>query len=199
MSYGSKHLKTVVVITGPFFKKKLMNNLFFLKKMYNTICPKCRVISFFIVLFFYLAPPLLGGALGICQSILDLLSSTPSYSTLLATPLLHSLSKYNKKIHVAAPQPICAYNKIGPHNKNILEIIFGSLLGKGYAERKNNGTCITFYQEAIHVKYLLLLHNQLATLGYCNQYPPKIGKKLGKKGKIYRTIKFSTLIFTSFD
>ena len=44
----------------------------------------------------------------------------------------------------------------------------------------------------MHVKYLLLLHNQLATAGYCDNSPLKVGKKLGKKGKIYKTIKFST-------
>jgi ubiquinol-cytochrome c reductase cytochrome b subunit len=52
---------------------------------------------------------------------------------------------------------IKADRRIGPHNKLILDIIFGSLLGDGHAERriKGNGTRITFYQEAIHVSYLL--------------------------------------------
>lgn len=50
----------------------------------------------------------------------------------------------------------------------------------------------------MHVKYLLLLHDQLATAGYCDKYPPKV-EKLGKKGKIYKTIKFSTWNYTSFD
>jgi hypothetical protein len=52
---------------------------------------------------------------------------------------------------------IKGYNRIGPHSRDIISIIFGSLLGGGYAERiKNgNGTRIAFFQEAMHVKYLL--------------------------------------------
>jgi ubiquinol-cytochrome c reductase cytochrome b subunit len=52
---------------------------------------------------------------------------------------------------------IRADKRIGPHNKLVLDIIFGSLLGDGHAERRiqGNGTRITFYQEATHVSYLL--------------------------------------------
>jgi ubiquinol-cytochrome c reductase cytochrome b subunit len=52
---------------------------------------------------------------------------------------------------------IRADKRIGPHNKNVLSIIFGSLLGDGHAEKriKGNGTRITFYQEGIHISYLI--------------------------------------------
>jgi hypothetical protein len=52
---------------------------------------------------------------------------------------------------------IRADKRIGPHNIDILSILFGSLLGDGHAERriKGNGTRISFYQEASHVSYLL--------------------------------------------
>jgi hypothetical protein len=45
--------------------------------------------------------------------------------------------------------------RIGPHSIDIISIIFGSLLGEGDVERKKDGTRITFFQEAMHVKYLL--------------------------------------------
>lgn len=104
--------------------------------------------------------------------------------------------------------PLCATiqkkikgdKRIGPHSKDIISIIFGSLLGEGDVERKiGNGTRITFFQEAMHVKYILWLHNQLATWGYCNPTVPKIGKRLGKKGKVYKTVTFATWTYTSFD
>ena len=59
-------------------------------------------------------------------------------------------------LHNIKPR-IRADKRIGPHNKLVLTIIFGSLLGDGYAERriKGNGTRITFYQEGSHVSYLL--------------------------------------------
>jgi ubiquinol-cytochrome c reductase cytochrome b subunit len=54
---------------------------------------------------------------------------------------------------------IKGYNRIGPHSIEILSIIFGSLLGLGHAERIKNGsfggTRVAFFQEAMHVKYLL--------------------------------------------
>lgn len=87
---------------------------------------------------------------------------------------------------------IKGYNRVGPHNRDILSMVFGSLLGKENLEKKKDGTRIVFYQEAVHIKYLLFLFNQLATAGYCNPTIPKIGKKLGKKGKIYKTMRFAT-------
>jgi ubiquinol-cytochrome c reductase cytochrome b subunit len=113
-------------------------------------------------------------------------------STYSAALLSHTLS-------IKDDNKIKGYNRVGPHNIDILSIIFGSLLGKGVIERKKDGPRVTFYQEAVHVKYLLFLHNQLASLGYCNPTVPKIGTKLGKKGKVYRTLRFSTLTYTSFD
>ena len=52
---------------------------------------------------------------------------------------------------------IRADRRIGPHNKIVLDLIFGSLLGDGQAERRiiGNGTRVTFFQEGIHVSYLL--------------------------------------------
>ena len=51
--------------------------------------------------------------------------------------------------------------RIGPYNKDILSIIFGSLLGDAYAEKRiyGVGTRICFFQEGTHLKYILYLHN----------------------------------------
>lgn len=46
--------------------------------------------------------------------------------------------------------------RIGPHNKDILSIIFGSLLGDAHAERRTTGgTRICFQQEHSHRAYIL--------------------------------------------
>jgi len=91
--------------------------------------------------------------------------------------------------------------RIGPHNKEIISIIFGTLLGDGYAEKRSNGigTRINFYQEAIHVKYLLYLHKIISNLGYCNTKIPTITTRLGSKGKIRKIIRFSTWTYSSFN
>ena len=51
---------------------------------------------------------------------------------------------------------IKGHKRIGPHSKDIISIIFGSLLGEGDVERKiGNGTRVIFFQQAVHVKYIL--------------------------------------------
>jgi ubiquinol-cytochrome c reductase cytochrome b subunit len=96
---------------------------------------------------------------------------------------------------------IRADKRIGPHNKIILDIIFGSLLGDGHAERriKGNGTRVTFYQEGVHVSYLLWLHSLFSELGYCNSNVPEIQTRLGSKGIVRKIIRFRTWTFSSFN
>lgn len=145
---------------------------------YNIIymeCLKCRVINFLIISFF------VRQYFNCCQSIIK--------TSLFLTMSLNST--FIKKIK--------GDKRIGPHSIDILSIIFGSLLGGGDLERKKDGTRITFFQEAMHVKYLLWLHNKLATWGYCNPTVPTIGKRLGKKGKVRKIIRFATWTYTSFD
>jgi len=94
-----------------------------------------------------------------------------------------------------------AESRIGPHNKTILSIIFGSLLGNGFAEfrSKGKGTRISFYQEGSHLTYLLYLQKKLTELGYCNPTIPKQETRLGKKGVIRKIIRFNTWTYTSFN
>ena len=97
--------------------------------------------------------------------------------------------------------------RIGPHNIDIISIIFGSLLGDGHAEKRligaaasqPPGTRITFYQESTHVEYLLYLHKLLGELGYCNSKVPTITSRLGNKGKVRKIIRFRTWTYTSFN
>ena len=91
-------------------------------------------------------------------------------------------------------QKIRAKLRIGPHNKNILSILFGSLLGDAQAEfrLKGQGTRISFYQEGSHVSYLIWLHKLMSELGYCNTNLPQITTRLGKKGVVIKFIRFKT-------
>jgi hypothetical protein len=84
--------------------------------------------------------------------------------------------------------------RIGPHNKDIISIIFGSLLGKAHGEKilLGIGTRISFHQEAVHVEYMLFLHKLFSELGYCNHKLPVITTRLGSKGKIRKIVRFST-------
>ena len=94
---------------------------------------------------------------------------------------------------------IRADKRIGPHNFDILSIIFGSLLGDGYAERRIKGTRISFYQEGSHLSYILWLHSKLVELGYCSTNIPSIKTRLGKKGIVRKVIRFHTWTFSNFN
>ena len=91
--------------------------------------------------------------------------------------------------------------RIGPHNKDVLSIIFGSLLGDAHAEKRIGGlgTRIHFYQEAVHVEYLYYLHKLLSKLGYCNPKIPAVTSRLGQKGKLRKILRFRTWTYTSFN
>lgn len=91
--------------------------------------------------------------------------------------------------------------RIGPHNKDILSIIYGSLLGDAHAEKRlaGSGTRISFYQEASHLKYIHYLHSLLSEAGYCNDELPKALTRLGANGKLCKYVRFHTWTYTSFD
>jgi len=91
--------------------------------------------------------------------------------------------------------------RIGPLNKDLISIIFGSLLGDGHSEKRllGVGTRFNFYQEASHVNYLIFLHKLFSELGYCNSKLPVITTKLGSKGKIRKIAKFSTWTYSNFN
>lgn len=95
-------------------------------------------------------------------------------------------------------------NKIGPHNIDILSIIWGSLLGNAQAEKfkelnHEEGTKIQFFQENIHTEYIFFLHKMFSYLNYCNSKKPVAVTKLGSKGKIFKEVKFSTWSYLSFN
>lgn len=91
--------------------------------------------------------------------------------------------------------------RIGPHNKDVLSIIYGSLLGDAHAEKRlaGRGTRISFFQEDSHLEYILYLHKFLAEAGYCNNKTPVVSVRLGNKGKIRKIARFSTWTYTSFN
>lgn len=94
-----------------------------------------------------------------------------------------------------------AWSRVGPHNFDIISIIFGSLLGDAHAERRasGHGTRISFAQEASHKQYLLWLHSLISVLGYCNAVIPAIQTRLGVQGTLRYVIRFHTFTYSSFN
>jgi ubiquinol-cytochrome c reductase cytochrome b subunit len=93
------------------------------------------------------------------------------------------------------------WQRIGPHNFDVISIIFGSLLGDGHAEKRIGGvgTRITFQQENANIKYAIWLHGLLSTRGYCNSVIPVATSKIERNGKLRQVVRFRTWTYTSFN
>lgn len=91
------------------------------------------------------------------------------------------------------------FKSIDSPDIDIISIIFGSLLGKSEAEKREKGICINFFYKAIHLDYSHNLFNYLCTLGYCKPEFSIIKKSLGKKGKLYKSMRFWTCTLVNFD
>ena len=98
---------------------------------------------------------------------------------------------YNKKTR--------SIKRIGPHNKDILEYIEGSLLGDGYLEKHGNGSRLCLQKEASNKAYLIWSHKFLAERGYCNPILPLIKSRIGNKGKIRYVLRIKTWTYTSLN
>jgi len=96
---------------------------------------------------------------------------------------------------------------IGPHNKDILDILIGSLLGDGSMEKDcfgpNAGSRFAFYQEKTNGEYLLYLHNEIALLGYCKPNLPQITSRKAtiktSPDSLRYIFRFRTFTYTSFN
>lgn len=94
---------------------------------------------------------------------------------------------------------IISTKRIGPHNKDILEFIQGSLLGDGYLELHGNGCRLCLQQESTNKAYLLWSHQFLAKRGYCNVEKPIIQSRIGNKGKLRYVLRIKTWTFSSLN
>lgn len=89
--------------------------------------------------------------------------------------------------------------RVGPHNIDVLSMIFGVMLGDAHAEFRAGSTRICFQQESDKAEYLYWLHDFFSKRGYCNPEKPKLQSRKGVNGKIRYTLRFKTWSFQSFN
>lgn len=92
-----------------------------------------------------------------------------------------------------------SYQRIGPHKKEILDTIVGSLLGDGWGEKRCKSTRFHFHYTSKSVEYLDFLHAFFYANGYCSSKRAKKSRQIGKSGKIYYSIKLRTFSFSSWN
>jgi hypothetical protein len=89
-------------------------------------------------------------------------------------------------------------DRIGPHNKDTLEVIIGSLLGIGKANRRQDGTRPRHGRCIIHKDYLFWLYDFYNSRGYCSNIQPRMYTRSVKTKKHFG-FEFNTFTFASFD
>ena len=92
---------------------------------------------------------------------------------------------------------VSSHLRIGPHNKDVLSVIIGSLLGDCYANSRTiDGVRFCFRQSIVHKDYLFWLYSFFLSNGYCsNLEPRKYTRTL--KNKPYYGYEFNTYTFNS--
>lgn len=89
--------------------------------------------------------------------------------------------------------------QLGPHRREIIDTVVGSLLGDGWGEKRSNKTRFHFHYSSKNVEYLAYLQNLFYKNGYCSSSERKREKSIGKSGKIYYSIRTRTFSFASFN
>jgi len=88
---------------------------------------------------------------------------------------------------------------VGPHNIDICALIFASLLGDSYGEKRNGSTRFILQQEESNVTYLMWFHKYLATRGYCSPKKPRLKIRIGAGGKVRFFYRVRTYSFASLN
>src|SRR6202044_225838 len=172
-------------------------------KLYKfTVTKMCNIISNYIQIIIINSISILSIAIYVGETAL----SNKIRGVNSITNKINSVTALSKKV-----QDI---DRIGPHNEDVLSIIFGSLLGGAHAEKRGffpvssfpspliksncvsrvrgsyslGGTRICFYQESKHLTFMLWLQNFLANRGYCNIRVPESTTRLGEGGKVRKVL-----------
>ena len=94
-----------------------------------------------------------------------------------------------------------SFQRIGPHDLDVLSLIVGSLLSNSYLEKREHGLGIRiiFIKCSNNVEYLMWFHSFLAKKGYCSSKKPKLSKLIGVGNKVLFVYSFKSYSFSSFN
>jgi hypothetical protein len=134
------------------------------------------------------------GSLNICPKWL----SMPDYSVLLSFTFFKHVSNQKRSFFSNKLKP---FERIGPHDSDVISLIVGSLLGNTYLEKRKTGLAvrIIFIYHHNNVEFLMWFHKFLAERGYCSTNKPKLSKIIAKNNKVLYTYRFNSYSFSSFN
>ena len=98
------------------------------------------------------------------------------------------------------------YNRIGPHNSDVISVLVGCLLGDAYSTKSKSlvpGTSFRFKQSGRHKDYLFFLYNFFNSRGYCTNSGPREYKTIlinkANVQKIHYGYEFDLYTFSSLN
>lgn len=85
--------------------------------------------------------------------------------------------------------------------KEIREMMIGSLLGDSHLEKRGEGrgTRLKLEQCGRNVEYLMWFHKKLAERGYCREEKPKLKTRIRKGGKVYYHYSLNSYTFEGLN
>ena len=96
-------------------------------------------------------------------------------------------------------QRIATEKRIGPHDKEVLSVLVGHLLGDAHGEKRCNSSRFTIHVSSRNAEYIFWSHKLFVEKGYCSPKKPVVKKQIGKNNKIYYSIRFITFSFSSLN
>lgn len=92
-----------------------------------------------------------------------------------------------------------AEQRIGPHNKDVISVLVGNLLGDGYGERRGESSRFHIHMSSKRMEYVSWLHNFFAERGYCSAQKPVPKRQIKVLNKVYYSVKFRLFSFRSLN
>ena len=92
---------------------------------------------------------------------------------------------------------IMSFQRIGPHNEEVISTLVGNLLGDCWGEKRYGSSRFHLHLSSKNVEYLFWLQKFYTERGYCSPEKPKLLTQIGKGGKIYYSYKIRTWSFSS--
>lgn len=113
--------------------------------------------------------------------------------------LIKSKDEVELKYYPLGDKQIKSNKRIGPHNRDVLSVLVGNLLGDSYAEKRNKlgGVRFIIQMSQKNREYLNWLHKFYAERGYCSNKIRKYKKQISSNGTIYYNGKFNTWTFNN--
>ena len=87
-------------------------------------------------------------------------------------------------------------------NFNITDLLIGSILGSGSAEKRIKGTRFQFHQNENNKDYLIFIHSIISDKGFCSSKIPELKERINKfknNGEPIKEISFNTYTYEDFN